>query len=91
MISESIASQFSSGSLWLALIGLALATLLSGDLTYIRGDLLVAARKAPFRLALGACVIGIFMGGALLANISCAVGRSSASLSFGDCSGDLSG
>ncbi|HRE81618.1 MAG TPA: VTT domain-containing protein, partial [Opitutaceae bacterium] len=75
MISESIASQFSSGSLWLALIGLALATLLSEDLTCIGGGLLVAAGKAPFWPVLGACMVGIFMGDVLLVYIGRAVGR----------------
>jgi len=75
MISDSVAAQFSSGSLWLALVGLALATLLSEDLTCIGAGLLVASGKAPFWPVLAACMIGIFMGDILLVAIGRTLGR----------------
>lgn len=75
MISESVTSHFSSGSLWLALIGLALATLLSEDLTCIGAGLLVAGGKAPFWPVLIACMIGIFLGDILLVAIGRTLGR----------------
>ncbi len=75
MISESVTAHFSSGSLWLALIGLALATLLSEDLTCIGAGLLVAGDKAPFWPVLVACMMGIFAGDILLVAIGRTVGR----------------
>lgn len=75
MISESVTAHFSSGSLWLALIGLALATFLSEDLTCIGAGLLVASGKAPFWPVLIACMIGIFVGDILLVAIGRTVGR----------------
>lgn len=75
MISDSVAAQFSSGSLWLALVGLALATLLSEDLTCIGAGLLIASGKAPFWPVLAACMVGIFMGDIILVAIGRTLGR----------------
>ncbi|MBP8255788.1 MAG: VTT domain-containing protein [Opitutaceae bacterium] len=75
MISDSVAAQFSSGSLWLALVGLALATLLSEDLTCIGAGLLIASNKAPFLPVLAACMVGIFMGDIILVAIGRTLGR----------------
>jgi len=74
-ISDSVAAHFSSGSLWLALIGLALATFISEDLTCIGAGLLVAAGKAPFWPVLGACMLGIFVGDLLLVYVGRTFGR----------------
>jgi membrane protein DedA with SNARE-associated domain len=55
-----------AGDLPLALAALALATLVSEDLTCIAAGLLVAAGKLAFWPAVAACFVGIFIGDLLL-------------------------
>lgn len=63
---ESVESYLLSGNAALALLALALATLVSEDLACIAAGLLVAAGKLAFGPAVAACFAGIFAGDLLL-------------------------
>lgn len=63
------------GGLLLLLAGLALATLLSEDLTCVAAGLLVARGVLDFPAAVGACLVGIFAGDLLLVVAGRTLGR----------------
>jgi membrane protein DedA with SNARE-associated domain len=72
---EWVDSFLASGNLPLALLALALATLVSEDLTCIAAGLLVAAGKLAFVPAAAACFAGIFGGDLLLVLTGRVLGR----------------
>ena len=72
---EAVETLLLAGDLPLALVALALATLVSEDLACIAAGLLVAAGKLTFGPAVGACFIGIFAGDLLLVAAGRGLGR----------------
>ncbi|CAM3111012.1 DedA family protein [Rariglobus hedericola] len=72
---EWVDAYLNSGDVMLALVGLALATLVSEDLACIAAGLLVAAGKLALGPAVAACFAGIFIGDLLLVLAGRVLGR----------------